>query len=82
MNILVLAEQATTSGNWLSNLYADWKNLTFHEPAHYLFEFQNEAIVFGFGWLWHKRKVRQAKHEAIREHDDKYHPQSHPKGMM
>lgn len=57
--------------------YAEWKQLTFHEPAHFIFEWQNEVLVAAVLIpVWQHAK-RKAVREAIQKHDDKFHPHSH-----
>lgn len=59
------------------DVHADWKHLTFHEPAHYLFEFQNELVVgLILIPLWQRAKARAVR-EAIVKHDAEHHPYSH-----
>jgi hypothetical protein len=70
--LFLITHQAGTA-----ETFAEWKTLTFHEPAHYIFEFQNEMLVAFIGIpLWRHAKAK-AVHRAIREHDAKHHPDSH-----
>lgn len=74
LSVLTVVIFLVTHPAWVATTYADWKDLTFHEPAHYLFEFQNEAIVFIIGYIVHLRKLKAAEERAVREHDAAYHP--------
>lgn len=57
--------------------YAEWKELTFHEPAHFLFEWQNEIFVIAFvAPVWQRAKAKAVR-QAIDRHDAQFHPHSH-----